>query len=106
MKNRLVEKLIERAPIPDELKEIISDQIDLSSLIAHAVAAQIAQQGEKLKGETKAILSRELAKFLDRIDIEKALTSVLENLEIEVRIGFRRRKKEPSSSPAPVTKKR
>lgn len=100
MKNRLVKKLLERAPIPNELKEIISDQIDLSALIAHEVSVQIAQQGGKLKGELKAILARELAAFLERIDVEKAIANVLENLELEIRIGFHRKQKDSRPVPA------
>ncbi len=93
MKNRLVGRLLDRAPIPDELKDIIADQLDLSALITREVAAQIVQHGGKLKNEAKVILARELAKFLEKIDVEKAIEGALENLELEIRVGFRRRER-------------
>ncbi len=93
MKNRLVETLLDKAPISNELKEILVDQLDLSALITREIAAQIVQHGGRLKDEVKVIFARELAKFLEKVDVEKAVVSALENLELEIRVGFRRREK-------------
>ena len=100
MKNRLVDKLLERMPIPDELKGIIGDQIDLSSLITREMASQLLDHGGKIKDEMKVILARELAIFLEKIDVDKALSNALENLELEVRVSFRRKDKMPAKAPA------
>ncbi|HSA33460.1 MAG TPA: hypothetical protein P5077_07020 [bacterium] len=97
MKNRLVGKLLDRMPIPDELRDIIGDQLDLSAIISREVATQLLEHGGRMKQEAKAILARELAGFLEKIDVDKALTSALENLELDIRIGFRRRKPEQAA---------
>jgi hypothetical protein len=100
MKNRLVERLLDRMPIPDELKGAIGDQFDLSSLVTREVVSQMLEQGGKIKDEMKVILAKELAQFLEKVDVDKALTSALENLELEVRISFRRKDKEPERAAA------
>ncbi|HNT26764.1 MAG TPA: hypothetical protein PKH10_01175 [bacterium] len=99
MKTRLVGKLLDRMPIPDELKDIIGDQLDLSAIISREVATQLLEHGGKMKQEAKAILARELAGFLEKVDVDKALTNALENLELEIRISFRR--KDKKTEPAP-----
>ncbi len=101
MKNRLVGALLEKAPIPNELKEILVDQLDLSALITREIAAQLVQHGGKLKEDAKAILARELARFFERVDVEKAVIGALENLELEIRVGFRRKEKGERGSRAP-----
>ncbi|HOW51136.1 MAG TPA: hypothetical protein PLV42_03710 [bacterium] len=100
MRNRLVDKLLDRMPIPDELKGVIGDQIDLSSLLTREMASQLLDHGGKIKDEMKVILAKELAQFLDKIDVDKALTNALEDLELEVRISFRRKDKAPERTPA------
>lgn len=94
MKNRLLTRILKQAPIPDDLREAIGEHLDLSSLVTREIATQLLEHGGKMKQEAKAILARELAGFLEKIDVDKALTSALENLELDIRIGFRRRKPE------------
>lgn len=101
MRNRLVEKLLDRMPIPDELKGVIGDQFDLSTLVTREVVAQMLEHGGKIKDEMKIILAKELAQFLEKIDVDKALTNALENLELEVRIGFHRKDRKEPPEPAP-----
>lgn len=96
MKTRLLSRILKQAPIPDDLREAIGEHLDLSSLVTREIATQLLEHGGKMKQEAKAILARELAGFLEKIDVDKALTSALENLELDIRIGFRRRRPEPA----------
>ncbi len=100
MRNRLVDKLLDRMPIPDELKGAIGDQFDLSSIVTREVVSQMLEHGGKIKDEMKIILAKELAQFLEKVDVDRALTNALEDLELEVRISFRRKDKAPERVPA------
>ncbi len=92
MKNNIVDKLLSKLPISEEIRDTIRDNVDLTQIISREVVGQIMGQGDKLKEELKGVLARELGDYLRGLAVEKILKNTLEDMEVEVKVTFKRKR--------------
>lgn len=92
MVKNLVNKILEKVPVSQEIKDVIEENVDLTSAVANAVVSQMALSGSKLKQEIGAVVKEELQERLNSLDVRTLLTDVLKDMEITV--SFRSKKKD------------
>jgi len=92
MARKFVNKILEKVPVSQELKDVIEENVDLTSSVANAVVSQMAISGSKLKQEITDVVKAEISERLSAVDARKLLQSVLEDMEITV--SFRSKKKD------------
>lgn len=93
MKPRLMDKLLEKLPISDEMKETINSQVDFSKEMVTEVVSQALLHGDRLKKELREAISKEVRSVLQEIDHEKMVAKILDKYEMDVTIRFNKRKK-------------
>jgi len=91
MSGKIVERLLDKVPFSNEIREAIKENLDLTftKQLASEIVHQISGQSDKLKKEIAAGISNEIQRELSRIDKPELLTKTLENLEIT--ISFKRK---------------
>lgn len=91
MSGKIVDKLLEKVPFSNEIREAIKENLDLTftKQLASEIVHQVAGQSDKLKKELATMISNEVQKELSRIDKPELLAKTLENLEIT--ISFKRK---------------
>jgi len=91
MSGKIVERLLDKVPFSNEIREAIKENLDLTftKQLASEIVHQISGQSDKLKKEIVAGISNEIQRELSRIDKPELLTKTLENLEIT--ISFKRK---------------
>ena len=92
MARKFVNKILEKVPVSQELKDVIEENVDLTSSVANAVVSQMAISGSKLKQEITDVVKAEISERLSAVDARKLLQSVLEDMEITV--SFRSKTKD------------
>lgn len=91
MSGKIVERLLDKVPFSNEIREAIKENLDLTftKQLASEIVHQISGQSDKLKKEIVAGISNEIQRELSRIDKPELLAKTLENLEIT--ISFKRK---------------
>ena len=91
MSGKIVDRLLEKVPFSNEIREAIKENLDLTftKQLASEIVSQIAGQSDRLKKELAGIVSGELQKELSRFVKPELLAKTLENLEIT--ISFKRK---------------
>ncbi|HNW82594.1 MAG TPA: hypothetical protein PKG52_06835 [bacterium] len=91
MSGKIVERLLDKVPFSNEIREAIKENLDLTftKQLASEIVHQISGQSDKLKKEIAAGISNEIQRELSRIDKPELLAKTLENLEIT--ISFKRK---------------
>ncbi len=91
MNGKIVEKILDRVPFSNEIRDAIAENFDLkfTKQLAGEIVRQLADQSGKLKKEFFSKLSDEVGKELSKIDKKELLKSTLE--EMEITISFKRK---------------
>lgn len=91
MSGKIVDRLLEKVPFSNEIREAIKDNLDLTftKQLASEIVHQISGQSDKLKKEIVAGISNEIQRELSKVDKPELLAKTLENLEIT--ISFKRK---------------
>jgi hypothetical protein len=91
MKKKIVETILDKMHISDELKETIEENYDLTKIVSKEIFNSILGQGDKVKDEIKEILAKELRNYLSKIDTAAAIRTALENMEVDIKVSFRKK---------------
>lgn len=91
MKKKIVDTILDRIHISNELKETIGENYDLTKIVSKEIFNSLLGQGDKVKEEIKEILAKELRNYLSKIDTTAAIKNALENLEVDIKISFRKK---------------
>ncbi|MCK5807858.1 hypothetical protein KAH37_02610 [bacterium] len=94
MVSKLINKIIEKVPVSQEIKNVIEENVDLTSSVANAVVSQMALSGSKLKQEIGAVVKEELQERLSSIDVKTLLQDVLEDMEMDITVSFKSKDKD------------
>lgn len=91
MSGKIVDRLLDKVPFSNEIREAIKDNLDLTftKQLASEIVHQITGQSDKLKKEIVAGISNEIQRELSKVDKPELLAKTLENLEIT--ISFKRK---------------
>lgn len=91
MNGKIVDKILEKVPFSNEIRDAISENIDLkfTKQLAGEIIRQLAGQSDKLKKELYRKLSDEVVKEMNKVDKKELLKSTLE--EMEISISFKRK---------------
>jgi len=91
MNGKIVDKILDRVPFSNEIREAIAENIDLkfTKQLAGEIIRQLTGQSDKLKKELYTKLSDEIAKEINKVDKKELLKSTLE--EMEINISFKRK---------------
>lgn len=91
MNGKIVDKILEKVPFSNEIRDAISENIDLkfTKQLAGEIIRQFAGQSDKLKKELYTKLSDEVVKEINKVDKKELLKSTLE--EMEISISFKRK---------------
>lgn len=87
MKKNLVDKLLDKVPLSNELKHVIGDNVDFT----RELVTQIYGQRDKIKEEVMNSISREVAKYLKKIDLKELAKEVLEEVDVNISISFKKK---------------
>jgi len=86
MAGKIVDRLFDKVPFSNEIRDVLKEHIDLTftKQLATEIIHQISGQGDKLKKEIAAVISKEIQKELSRTDKSRMLQDALEGLEITI----------------------
>jgi hypothetical protein len=86
MAGKIVDRLLDKVPFSNEIRDVLKDHIDLTftKQLAVEIVNQISGQGDKLKKEISTVISKEIQKELNRMNKSEILQKALENLEITI----------------------
>jgi hypothetical protein len=86
MAGKIVDRLFDKVPFSNEIRDVLKEHIDLTftKQLATEIIHQISGQGDKLKKEITTVISKEIQKELARADKSKMLQEALEGLEITI----------------------
>jgi len=86
MAGKIVDRLLDKVPFSNEIRDVLKDHIDLTftKQLAVEIVNQISGQGDKLKKEISTVISKEMQKELNRMNKSEILQKALENLEITI----------------------
>ena len=91
MNGKIVDKLLDKVPFSNEIRDAIAENFDLkfTKQLASEIIRQLAGHSDKLKKELFTKLSDEIGKELSKVDKKELLKSTLE--EMEITISFKRK---------------
>lgn len=86
MAGKIVDRLLDKVPFSNEIRDVLKDHIDLTftKQLAVEIVNQISGQGDKLKKDISTVISKEIQKELNRMNKSEILQKALENLEITI----------------------
>ena len=86
MAGKIVDRLLDKVPFSNEIRDVLKDHIDLTftKQLAVEIVNQISGQGDKLKKDISTVISKEIQKELSRMNKSEILHKALENLEITI----------------------
>lgn len=91
MSGKIVDRLLDKVPFSNELREAIKETIDLrfTRQLAGEIADQLFMQGDKIKKDFTNRIAKEIQKEIGKTDKKELLKQTLE--EMEVTITFKRK---------------
>jgi len=91
MNGKIVDRILDKVPFSNEIREAIAENIDLkfTKQLAGEIIRQLAGQSDKLKKELYTKLSDEITKEMNKVDKKELLKSTLE--EMEITVSFKRK---------------
>ncbi len=92
MKKSLMDKLIDKIPVSDEIKAVIGENVDVTKDFTKAMISQALSQGDRIKDEIKEAATAEIISQIKKIEPAELLKNVLDDMEITVTLSFKKKK--------------
>ena len=93
MTPKIVDRILDKVPISKELKDTIEENVDLTKALSKELYTNLLGQGDKIKEEATTIIAREIKEFLSKIDTEEILRKTLEEMEVDIKVTFKKKEK-------------
>jgi len=91
MSGKIVNKLLDKVPFSNEIRDAVKDTIDLrfTKQLAGEIIDQLFMQGDKIKKDFSHLIAKEIQREISKTDKKELLKQTLE--EMEITISFKRK---------------